>query len=453
MVGFRFAIQVLGCRANQEEADSLRSLLHSLGGREVAFPSPAEVTIVNTCAVTQSAQAQSRQELRRTEKPNGALLIATGCAAQLDPEQLAQIEKVDCVVGNRDKAELTTVLKRLLAVDVDARRGALAAAWGADDNGPAGAVVAWSSDPTPTHFMGRPGPIPRGRSRAVLRIQDGCRYACSYCIVSRLRGRSRSRPADEVVAEAMRVVDAGFKEIVLTGVNLGLYGSGAEDDVTLPELLTRLEALPGLTRLRLSSLEPMTMTDPLLERIVTSRKIARHLHLPIQSGDDEILTQMQRPYDRAALADLIARLRRRWDDFALGVDIIAGFPGESEAAFAQTLALLESLEVSYIHAFAYSQRPGTPAAERTDAVAHAIRTARVRTLRELDAQLRLRFQERLAGRPAQLVIERAEGGTFVGMSGEFVRMTGTALGLAPGDWVTGIAGAPREAGISHFEQD
>lgn len=437
MEKFRFAIQVLGCRANQEEADSLRSLLHSLGGREVAFPGPAEVVIVNTCAVTQSAQAQSRQELRRTVKSEAGLLIATGCAAQLDPGQLAEIEGIDLVVGNREKANLGEHLTRLWARETSERD----------------AVILWSEDPTPTGFLGRPGPIPRTRSRAVLRIQDGCSYACTYCIVSRLRGRARSRPAGEVLAEAMRAVAAGYREIVLTGVNLGLYGTGASDEASLPHLLARLEAIPELARIRLSSLEPMTLSQPLIDHLASSRKIARHLHLPIQSGDDDILTRMGRPYARADLEDLLGRVRKCWDHFALGADIIAGFPGESEAAFAQTCSLLEALPVSYIHAFAYSERPGTAAAKMTPAVPHAIRKERVRTLRAMDESLRLRFQEQLVGRPVELVVERITGDGFVGMSGEYVRMTAAASDLKPGDWVTGHAGCPREAGISEFQRD
>lgn len=469
MICFHFSIAVLGCRANQEEMDVLRSHLLELGGQEVGFPGPADVAIVNTCAVTATAQAQSGQEIRKAARvKRGGLLIATGCGAQLDPLGLARINGVDLVVGNRGKPRLVQFMRRFL----DGREGSLglaAAATGVHsehrlrssaldtalaraglkDSGDVAGRICWQEDPTPERFVARAGTIPRRRTRALLRIQDGCRYRCGFCIVSRLRGRPRSRDLEEVIEEAGHLVDAGFREIVLTGINLGLYGLGLSrahgrrgHRRYLATLLRRLEGIDGLRRIRLSSLEPMTISDDLLDQIAVLPKVARHFHIPFQSGDDELLRGMKRPYDVAFLEALIARIARRMPRFGLGVDIVAGFPGETDKAFSRTLALLSRLPVSYIHAFAYSERPGTPAASLGQSVLPPVRKQRVRMLRELDERLRRRHQQRLEGRHCRLLVEQVEDSRFSGLNGEYMRMTGEAPGILRGSWIEVIAGAP-----------
>lgn len=447
MIRFTFSVAVLGCRANQDEIDGLRSSLLGLGGTEVSFPSPADVTIVNTCAVTNSALAQSRQEIRRAgRQKEGGLLLAVGCGAQLTPWALATLEGVDLVVGNRDKAELPRLLETLFAgaappkgslIETLRREGFTPAT---SQEQPGAPPVLWTEDPRPARFLSKGEVIPRARSRSLLKIQDGCHHRCRYCIVPHLRGAPQSRPIGDVCAEAERLARAGYREIVLTGINLGLYGLGPGREANLaaeehlPRLLGRLEAIAGLKRIRLSSLEPMTITDRMLEALAVSAKVARHLHLPLQSGADEILRRMNRPYDTRSIRNLLARVKRFWPRFGLGVDVVAGYPGEGDDHFAQTLALIEELPVSYLHAFAFSERPGTAAAEDPDPVEHPVRRERVGQLRALDERLRLRFQETLAGADCEVVVEQIDEGQFTGMSGEYVRMRGSGA-LQSGDWV------------------
>jgi threonylcarbamoyladenosine tRNA methylthiotransferase MtaB len=331
------------------------------------------------------------------------------------------------VVGNAAKQDLPAAIERRLR---DGRR---------PGDPPERARVVWSADPTIGRFLECAGPVPRRRTRALLKVQDGCPYACSYCIVSRLRGRPRSRPAADVLAEARRLVAAGFREIVVTGVNLGLYGREREAAGGLAALLRRLAPVVGPGRLRLSSLEPMTIDSELLETLAELRPICRSLHIPIQAGDDGLLRRMGRPYDRRAIRDLISRIGRVWGEIGLGVDLIAGFPGESPAAFGRTLELVESLPVTYLHAFGYSARPGTPAAALPGAVPSEVRKERVHALRALDERLRRRFRRRLAGRRCQVLVESSAAGRFAGLSSEYVRLRGAARDLPVGALVDVIA--------------
>jgi len=462
MTLFSFAIAFLGCRANEVEADALRSVLLGAGGREVAPGETPDVTALNTCAVTAAAVAQSRQAARRAGRAAPAgLLVVTGCGVQLDPGAFADLPGVDLVVGNRHKARLGEVL-RLLADRTalrlppgPSRDEALARALtdaglsslvGAEARANRRAPICWTADPTLERVVGRPGPTAGRRTRPSIKIQDGCSFRCTYCIVAALRGRPVSRDPVDILAEAARLAAAGAREVVLTGINLGLYGRemGAAGPAGEPRALARLlgdlTAVEGLERIRLSSLEPMTITGALLDRIAGLPKVARSLHVPFQSGDDEVLRRMGRSYGVGELEALVERIMARLPLCGLGVDIVAGFPGESPEAFARTLRWLERLPVTYLHAFAFSERPGTPAAEITPRVPVAERRARVARLRELDARLRVRFQQRLVGRACWLVIEQVEGDRFTGMSGEYVRMSGEGRGLAPGDWVAVIAG-------------
>ena len=411
-----FALASLGCRANQEELEALRAQLLAQGAREVRYPGPADVVIVNTCAVTASAQAQSRQAVRRAGRGRPVCLIVTGCGAQLDPAQFASLPGVSRVVGNRGKAG---IVASIAAAPLEPRPGSEV-------------EIDWTEDASLTGFLRRIGPAAPRHTRALLKVQDGCDSNCAYCIVPRLRGRPVSRDPDEVVAEAERLAASGTREIVLTGVNLGLYGRGGAG---LAGLLDRLGQLPEGVRIRLSSLEPMTVDDAFLERFAGSARICAHLHLPLQSGDDRVLARMGRPYDAAGFAALVARITLARPRLGLGVDVIAGFPGETEAAFAATLALLDALPITYLHAFGYSPRPGTPAAGMPDPVPAPVRRARVRALRELDARLRRRFRERLRGTRAEVLVERLHDGEFEGMSAEYVRVRGRREGVAPRDLI------------------
>jgi len=430
-----FALAVLGCRANQEEVEALRSHLLAGGAREVPYPGPADMVVVNTCAVTASAQAQSRQAVRRAGRCAPGLLVVTGCGAQLAPHEFAALPGVGWVVGNGVKGSILDELYARLRGDgreeSTARREPVS--------------VSWTSDPTVSGFLRQAGPVPHRRARALLKIQDGCDLGCAYCIVPRVRGRPVSRDPEEVLAEAQRLVEAGWREIVLTGIHLGLYGQEAHPQAgadPLVALLQRLERVPGLGRIRLSSLEPMAITDSLLDCLASTDRICSHLHVPLQSGDDEVLRRMARPYDAATFRARLERIRHALPRAGLGVDVLAGFPGESERAFAATVGLIEELPVTYLHAFAFSPRPGTRAADLVGQVEAPVRRERVRRLRALDPRLRRRFHRRLKGEPAVVLVERARDGHFEGLTGEFVRVRGRSERAAVGELMEVVLGEP-----------
>jgi len=458
-----FALAVLGCRANQEESEAIRSHLTALGGDEIGFPGPADLVVVNTCAVTATALAQSRQAIRRAARLGGpgSWILAMGCGAQLDPRGLAALPQVGLVLGNAAKLKVPALLRGLFPGSFppeQARlRAALAAAGLAAGGGEeaeaapvqagepaAGSPICWQAEAAGEGFLSRAAGVSARRARGLLKIQDGCDRACSYCVVASLRGRPRSRPRGEVLGEVRRLVAEGCREIVLTGINLGLYGDDAgppaAPGANLASLLAQLGSIPGLGRVRLTSLEPETLGPELLEVLAGSAWLCPHVHLPVQSGDDALLARMGRPYRREDLRRIAATLARSGRGFALGLDLLAGFPGESERAFAATLALAEELPAAYLHVFPYSERPGTPAARLAGGIPPAERRARARALRDLDGRLRLRFQSRLRGRPCRVLVERVEGGRFQGLSAEYVRMRGTAVGVEPGELLEVVAG-------------
>ena len=447
-----FALAVLGCRTNQEEGDALRSHLLALGAEEARFPEPAALVVVNTCAVTATALAQSRQAIRRAARlaGPGCWIVVTGCGAQLDPRALAALPGVGLVVGNAEKSALPRLFASLAGCPLPPGEGRLSAAASAAglalERAPGGVWFSWSSDPGRGEFLTRSG-IPGGRLRPPLKIQDGCDRACGYCVVAGLRGRPRSKPVEAVLAEARWLIAAGTREIVLTGINLGLYQEAGAPPAAGPgsglaRLLERLLRLPDLGRIRLSSLEPDTIGPQLVDLLAGEERLCPHLHLALQSGDDGVLETMGRRYRRDDVRRIAGRLLAARPQAALGVDVIAGYPGESEEAFSGTIDLLESLPAAYLHAFGYSERPGTPARHLAGRVHSAVVRKRVGRLRLLDSRLRQAHQARLAGSRCAVVVERCSGEAFEGMSGEYVRMRGEGAGIERGSLVQVVALPP-----------
>ena len=379
----RAALHTLGCRLNQSETATLAALLAARGFRIVPFETTADLVVINSCSVTADGDAATRQAvravLRRTPE---AFVAVTGCSADSAGEALARLPGVDLVVASADKLRIPELVLPSLT-----KR----------------APAAWiCSRPTRGDFTMPAVGLHAGHTRATLKIQDGCGVGCSFCIVPRTRGGARSRVFEDVLAEAQALVERGHLEIVLTGVNLGAYSQGGRD---LAALLGALVAVPGLARLRISSIEPTTLTDAVLDVLASSPQACPFLHVPVQSGDDAVLERMRRPYRRADIERLLERIRRRLPEAAVGTDVMAGFPGEDEAAFARTLDLLESGGFAALHAFRYSSRSGTPAARLAAVPARAAR-ARVRALRDLDAQLRRAYGERFVGRTLPVLFER-----------------------------------------------
>ena len=378
----RIYVRSLGCKLNQAEMDDLAARLAWAGHQIVTSPAEADLSILNTCAVTHVAAQKSRQALRRLHRDNpGARLVATGCYAELAPGELEGSPGVERVVGNAGKEGLAALLGQAQAV------------------------------PPPT-----PAAVPR--TRALVKIQDGCDNACTYCIIHVARGPQRSRPPDEVLAEVRARLAAGHQEIVLTGVHVGAYGRDrhppGKPTIDLWGLVRRILDETDVPRLRLSSIEPWDLAPGGEANEVLALwqdpRLCRHLHLPLQSGDDRTLARMSRHYTTAEFAALVGAARAAIPDLAVTSDVIAGFPGETEADFERSLAFLRDMALARVHVFPYSPRPGTPAAGMPDQVPPQVRAGRARRLREAAAEGGRAFRRRFVGRRVEVLWESSRPG-------------------------------------------
>ena len=375
----RAVIANLGCKVNQAEMDAVERLLRARGVDVLDPRERADLVVVNTCTVTGIADRKSRQAVRRARRNNpAARVLVTGCSAAVDPEALAAADPAASIFDNESKGELLAELAALLEPS-----------GGRPMTGPAG--MGGSVD----------------RTRAFVKIEDGCSFHCTYCIIPRARGPARSVAAVAVLADVERAVAAGHREIVLTGINAGTYSDAG---MGLPGLVRRVLAETTVERIRLSSIEPQHVTDELLAVWVDSGgRCLPHFHIPLQSGDDMILRRMGRRYDTASYAALAARVRRAMPGAAVRADVIAGFPGEDDAAWARTLAFLRSLELAGVHVFRYSARPGTPAARMVGQVDSGTKKRRAAEGLALAAAARASFAARQVGREANVLFERPLG--------------------------------------------
>ncbi len=384
-------IVTFGCRLNAWESEVIRGHARAAG--------LGDAVIVNTCAVTAEAERQARQAIRRARRENpGKRIIVTGCAAQIAPERWAAMPEVDRVVGNAEKlhAESYAALK-----DAD------------------GARIVVRDISTVRETAGHLAAGFESRSRAFIQVQQGCDHRCTFCIIPYGRGPSRSVPVAEVVAQIRDVVEAGTREVVLTGVDITSYGADLAGRPTLGLLAhTILKEIPELPRLRLSSLDPVEIDDEMLELIACEERLLPHLHLSLQAGDDLILKRMKRRHSRADAVALCRRLRALRPGIAFGADLIAGFPTEDEAMFANTLALVEECGLAFLHVFPYSARAGTPAA-RMPQVPVPLRRERAARLRAAGAAARDRFLASRRGLGAAVLVERERDGAAWGRSEHF----------------------------------
>ena len=403
------AFATLGCRLNQVDSQQLQGLLEARGFRTVDAGQRADVVVVNTCTVTARSELSDRQAIRRAARVSpGARVVVTGCWAQTNPSAVAAVPGVDLVVGNADKARLPALLERLL------------------DEERASTPLIHVGDVTAVREIDAAPPARvRGRSRAFLKIQDGCQHRCAFCIVPFARGASRSLHPGLVLDRARAMVEAGHPEVVLTGVDLGHYGADLTERTSLAALLRALVEVAGLRWLRLSSMLPAYFTEDLLEVVTGAPVIAPHFHVPLQSGSDRVLRRMRRPYSVRMYRALIERLAAAIPAVSLGADVIAGFPGESEAEFAETQAVVRDLPLSYLHVFPYSGRRGTEAARLPGHVDRAEIGRRGRALRELGAVKNAAFRRAMVGRVHDALVlearDRATGG-LVGLTGNYVEV-------------------------------
>ena len=404
----RVAFATLGCRLNQVDSQQLQAALEARGFSTVPFGAAADVVVVNTCTVTARAEVSDRQAIRRARRANpDARVVVTGCWAQTSAGDVARQPGVDLVVGNADKPRLPALLDDLLQTSRGPTRvevGDLAMARVAD--------------------VDLPARVP-GRSRAFVKVQDGCQHRCAFCIVPRARGASRSLEPARVIDQVARLVEGGHPEITLTGIDLGHYGADLVPRTSLAALVRALVGVRGLRWLRLSSMLPAYFTDELFEVLTAAPAIAPHFHVPLQSGSDRVLRAMRRPYSVRMYRAIVERLATAVPVLGLGADVIAGFPGETDDDARATEALIEALPFTYLHVFPYSDRTGTEAATRPGHVDRATIARRAARLRALGAAKALAFRRGLAGRTEDvLVLETRDRATaaLVGLTGHYVEV-------------------------------
>ncbi len=394
-----FAIVTIGCKANQFDSAGIREILKEHGYVEVPYDEKADVYIINTCTVTSRSDSDSRNYIRRAIRRNKeAIIIAAGCYPQTNAEELLSIEGIDYIIGNEEKADIIELIKE----------------------GKRERPRVLVSEPKATGFKRLKAYSFPGHTRAFLKIQDGCNYACSYCIVPKARGRSRSLDPDYVIEDIIRLKENGYKEVVLTGINLGTYGLDLTPRYTLSKLLRRIEDLKVVNRIRLSSIEPGEINEELREFLSSSRVVCNHLHIPMQSGDNKILRLMNRNYTAGFFKDLIEDLKKRIEGLCIGIDVIVGFPGEGEKEFENTYNFIKDLPIGYMHIFPYSPRKGTlsyglPALDPKEV------KRRVKLLRSLDEEKRRNFLKESLGKEALLLVEKKVNGMYKGLTRNYIR--------------------------------
>jgi threonylcarbamoyladenosine tRNA methylthiotransferase MtaB len=419
-----YFIQSFGCRATQADGAAIETGLAHRGYETAESLESADLVILNSCTVTSAADDDLRQAVRRVRRQNpSARILVTGCYAQRAPEEVAAVPGVEWVVGNTHKV----LIPELVSRDTAPYHGQILV----------GDILAEQA------FLAAPVEDASGdRTRPNLKIQDGCNNRCTFCIIPSVRGRSRSAKPDEVVQQ-VRGLAARYREVVLSGVNLGRWGREAGPGIRLAGLLRRLLAETGIERIRLSSVEPMDLSDDLLELMASSPRVARHVHAPLQSGSDAVLRRMRRWYRARHYAGRILKARQWMPEAAIGADVMVGFPGETDQEFDETRRLIESLPFTYLHVFTYSERPGTPAAAMPGRVPIPVRKRRNRVLRELAAAKNLDFRRRMIGRTLSVVTLEQAG---VALSDNYLKVE-LAAPREPNRIVPVAIGAVSPAGL------
>ena len=417
-----FFIEQFGCRATQADGAALERELLERGCTAAPAPSAADIVVLNTCTVTSAADAQARDAIRKIHSQNpAARLIVTGCYAQRAPEELAALPGVTWVVGNSHKPHIPQLISDLTS---NSPAGSSAGFFPIAALHPDSAVP-FHSFVGPQHVAPQlaqvltgdifahseflSAPVLGGESnhtRPILKIQDGCNSRCSFCVIPFVRGKSRSLPPDKVISEVRRLAESGFREIVLSGINLGTYGRDLSPRVAFLDLLRRILDETSLERLRISSIEPLDVTRDLIALFASSDRIAQHFHMPLQSGSDRILAAMHRWYRTEHYARRVELIHELLPNAAIGADVIAGFPGETEADHSTTFSFIERLPFTYLHVFSYSKRPGTKATALPNQVPGHIIKRRARELRSLAERKSAAFRRSQTGRTLRVLTLR-----------------------------------------------
>lgn len=402
----KIAFYTLGCKVNQADTASMENLFLRSGHQLVSFDGEADVYIINTCVVTNTGQRKSRQTIHRAIRKNpNALIVVTGCYPQTAAEEVKTIAGVDMIIGNQDRAQIVQLVEERLAHrqtdTLDAVHKLTAST--AFEEMAAGDIT--------------------DKTRAFLKIQEGCNQFCTYCIIPYARGPLRSRSLESIRTETQRLISAGFKEIVLIGIHLGCYGKENPDGPTLYDAVKTVLDVPGVQRLRLGSLESVEVEPRLLTLMQEDARFCRHLHLPLQSGCDKTLQAMHRPYTTAKFKTLLADIKTNVPDIAITTDVIVGFPGETEADFETTCKFAESCGFSKMHIFPFSARKGTPAEKFAGAVTEAVKKERADILGRIDETMHKAFLQAMVGQNAEVLFEQPAGEDyFEGLTGNYQRV-------------------------------
>lgn len=402
----KIAFYTLGCKVNQADTASMENLFLRSGHQLVSFDGEADVYIINTCVVTNTGQRKSRQTIHRAIRKNpNALIVVTGCYPQTAAEEVKAIAGVDMIIGNQDRAQIVQLVEERLA---HRQTDTLDAVHKLTAN---------------TAFEEMAAGDITDKTRAFLKIQEGCNQFCTYCIIPYARGPLRSRSLESIRTETQRLISAGFKEIVLIGIHLGCYGKENPDGPTLYDAVKTVLDVPGVQRLRLGSLESVEVEPRLLTLMQEDARFCRHLHLPLQSGCDKTLQAMHRPYTTAKFKTLLADIKNMVPDIAITTDVIVGFPSETEADFETTCKFAESCGFSKMHIFPFSARKGTPAEKFAGAVTEAVKKERADILGRIDETMHKTFLQAMVGQNAEVLFEQPAGEDyFEGLTGNYQRV-------------------------------
>lgn len=405
------AFYTLGCKLNYSETSSIGRLFEEAGYTELSFNDGADIYVINTCSVTDFADRKCRQIVRRALRFNPqAKVIVVGCYAQLKPEEIADIPGVDLVLGAAEKFRILDFVEEL-------------------SKAPGKGMVKAGEVSEAKNFVDA---FSFGdRTRSFLKVQDGCDYKCTFCTIPLARGRSRSDTVEQVVANARKIADLGVKEIVLTGVNIGDFGNGTEviegvrpkKEALFIDLIQSLDEVEGIDRFRISSIEPNLCTNEIIEFVANSKRFVPHFHMPLQSGNNKQLRQMRRRYQRELYADRVAHIKKLMPHCCIGVDVIVGFPGETEEDFLESYKFINELDISYLHVFTYSERPNTPAIEMDGIVPVAERRRRNQMLNILSDKKRRYFYEQHLGEKRTVLFEQSKiEGRMSGFTDNYIRV-------------------------------
>lgn len=406
------AFHTLGCKLNFSETSSIGRLFEDAGYSEIDFEAAADVYVINTCSVTDFADRKCRQTVRRALRHNpSAFVVVVGCYAQLKPDEIASIEGVDLVLGAAQKFQILDYVDQLTKAQ---GKGMVQAG-----------AVQEAKDFVSAFSFG-------DRTRSFLKVQDGCDYKCTFCTIPQARGKSRSDTVENVVNNAQKIAAMGVREIVLTGVNIGDFGNGTEviegekpkKEALFVDLVRELDKVEGIDRFRISSIEPNLLTQEIIDFVAQSQRFAPHFHIPLQSGNDKQLRMMRRRYTRSLYAERVAWIKKRMPHCCIGVDVIVGFPDETEEDFAETCRFISDLDISYLHVFTYSERANTPAIEIENSVPMHVRRERNEILRQIsDKKQRHFYQQHLqTSRPVLWEANRTQSGLMLGFTDNYIRV-------------------------------